>query len=80
MAGLLKRLLAGEEPNPKLFSEVVEGLEILEKAEVSEITNTETTLVAHILQHLGYMELGTLPENSRQVLPLINKALKETHL
>lgn len=80
VTGLLKRLLAGEEPNPKLFTQVLKGFEILEKAEIKELQDAETALVAEILQHLGYMDFNNLPKNRKLILPLINKALKETHL
>lgn len=80
IANLLKRLLAGQEPNSKLFSVVLSGLENLQKSSLAELPDTETNLVAHILGGLGYMDTSSMPKNRKLILPLINKALKETHL
>jgi DNA repair protein RecO len=53
---LLKRLLAGVEPNEILFADVLSGLLILEKAETSEdLRNIEAILVLRILNNLGYI-------------------------
>ncbi len=53
---LLKRLLAGEEPNKGLFVDLLEGLSILEKSKTKdELCNTEAIIVLRILDNLGYM-------------------------
>ncbi len=95
---LLKRLLAGIEPNPELFTDVLNGLYVLEKSKTDEdLRNIEMIMVLRILNNLGYiggseemqklvrspLESGLVYEISKQrsqVLFLINKTLKETHL
>ncbi len=53
---LLKRLLAGEDPNETLFIELLNGLSILEKAETkNELRNIEAIIVLRILNNLGYI-------------------------
>lgn len=53
---LLKRLLAGEDPNENLFSDVVSGLQLLEKTENEEdLRNVEAVIVLRILNNLGYI-------------------------
>jgi recombinational DNA repair protein (RecF pathway) len=53
---LLKRLLAGEDPNKELFIDLLDGLAILEKAEtIDEIRNIEAVIVLRILNNLGYI-------------------------
>lgn len=98
IARLLKRLLAGVESNPELFTDVLNGLFVLEKAkDEEELRNIEMIIVLRILSNLGYigggeevqklarspLEAGLVYEISKQrsqVLSLINKTLKETHL
>ncbi len=59
VARLLRRLLAGIEPNSELFSDVVEGLKTLEKLESKdEIQNAEIVIVLRILNNLGYIGGG----------------------
>ncbi|HEY4502886.1 MAG TPA: recombination protein O N-terminal domain-containing protein [Candidatus Paceibacterota bacterium] len=59
IARLLKRLLAGVEPNIVLFQELLNGFTILEKAETSEeLRNIETIIVLRILNNLGYIGAG----------------------
>jgi DNA repair protein RecO len=53
---LLKRLLAGEDPNKDLFLDLVKGLSILEKSETKdELRNIEAIIVLRILNNLGYI-------------------------
>jgi DNA repair protein RecO len=56
VARLLKRLLAGVEPNELLFSDLLNGLKILEKIETPEdLRNIEAILVLRIVHNLGYI-------------------------
>ena len=56
IARLLKRLLAGVEPNPALFLDLLNGLFILEKSETKEeLHNIEVIIVFRILNNLGYI-------------------------
>lgn len=56
---LLIRLLAGEEGNEKLFKNLFQGLQILEKeTEKEKIRNIEIILVLRILHQLGYVGAG----------------------
>ena len=56
IARLLKRLLAGVEPNEALFGDLVNGLSILEKAEMTEdLRNIEAIIVLRIINNLGYI-------------------------
>lgn len=53
---LLKRLLAGVEPNEILFSDLLNGLSILEKAKTKEdLRNTEAIIVLRLVHNLGYI-------------------------
>lgn len=53
---LLKRLLAGEDPNKTLFVDFLNGLSVLEKAETKEeLRNVEVVIVLRILNNLGYI-------------------------
>lgn len=53
---LLKRLLAGEYPNPDLFNDLLKGLHFLEKAKLrDEAENIEIIIVLRILNNLGYI-------------------------
>lgn len=71
VARLLKRLLAGVEPNQALFEDVLLGLQILEKAEVKDLENIEAIMVLRILNNLGY-----IGENDA-VLGIIKSPLQE---
>lgn len=56
IASLLKRLLAGIEPNEALFDDLLNGLSILEKIkEKEELENIEIVIVLRILNNLGYI-------------------------
>lgn len=56
IANLLKRLLAGIEPNEVLFDELIQGLHILEKIKTKDdLRNIEIVLVLRILNNLGYI-------------------------
>ena len=56
IARLLKRLLAGIEPNPELFTDVLNGLYVLEKSKSEEdLRNIEMIMVLRILNNLGYI-------------------------
>lgn len=59
IANLLKRLLAGVEPNESLFADLINGLSILEKVEKREdLSNIEVIIVLRILHNLGYIGGG----------------------
>jgi DNA repair protein RecO len=56
IARLLKRLLAGIEPNQALFTDVLQGLLVLEKIkEKGDLHNAEVVMVLRILNNLGYI-------------------------
>lgn len=69
IAKLLKRLLAGVEPNQTLFTDLINGLSILEKEDLSaqagkkELRNVEIILVLRILNNLGYIGDDKVLEN-----------------
>jgi DNA repair protein RecO len=53
---LLKRLLAGEDPNESLFTDLLSGLSILEKSKTKdELVSIEAIIVLRILNNLGYI-------------------------
>lgn len=59
VAHLLKRLLAGEYPNKALFTDLINGLSILEKTNTKEdLHNIEAIIVLRILHNLGYISGG----------------------
>jgi DNA repair protein RecO len=59
IANLLKRLLAGVEPNESLFIDLINGLSILEKIETKgDLSNIEVIIVLRILHNLGYIGGG----------------------
>lgn len=55
IANLLKRLLAGVEQNSELFADLLNGLKILEKTEIKDLSNVEAIIVLRILNNLGYI-------------------------
>jgi hypothetical protein len=56
VANLLKRLLAGVEPNESLFADLISGLSLLEKIEnQNDLRNIEAIIVLRILNNLGYI-------------------------
>ena len=56
IGNLLKRLLAGVEPNQALFADLVSGLSLLEKKEnQDDLRNIEVIIVLRILNNLGYI-------------------------
>ena len=56
IVNLLKRLLAGVEPNEALFVDLLNGLSILDKMGMTEdLRNIEVIIVLRILHHLGYI-------------------------
>lgn len=64
IARLLKRLLAGVEPNEALFIDLLNGLSILEKVETLEdLRNIEAIIVLRILNNLGYIGSSLILEN-----------------
>lgn len=64
IANLLKRLLAGAEPNTALFADLIRGLSVLEKMEKQEdLRNTEAVIVLRILSNLGYIGGDKVLEN-----------------
>ncbi|MCE9549211.1 DNA repair protein RecO [Candidatus Nomurabacteria bacterium] len=53
---LLRRLLAGEDPNELLFKDFLSGLHLLEKSETKEeLHSVEVIMVLRILNNLGYI-------------------------
>lgn len=53
---LLKRLLAGEDPNRDLFMDLINGLSVLEKSKTpEELRNVEAIIVLRVLNNLGYI-------------------------
>lgn len=64
IANLLKRLLAGVEPNEALFVDLVNGLSILEKTKTKEdLQNIEVVIVLRILNNLGYIGGNEILQN-----------------
>src|SRR6185503_7783754 len=64
IARLLRRLLAGVEPNGALFADLLSGLFILEKAQTLEaLRNIEVIIVLRILSNLGYIGENAILEN-----------------
>lgn len=64
VSNLLKRLLAGVEPNQTLFIDLINGLSILENIEKKEdLRNIEAILVLRILNNLGYIGGGKTLES-----------------
>ncbi len=64
VARLLKRLLAGVEPNEALFNDVLNGLSILEKSKTKEdLLNIEAIIVLRILNNLGYIGEHEISDN-----------------
>src|SRR3989338_8017930 len=62
IALLLKRLLAGVEPNEALFADLIQGLAILEKTaknfsseKSADLRNIEAIIVLRIINNLGYI-------------------------
>ena len=78
---LLKRLMAGEEPNHKLFMDTLKGFSFLEdKAHSQNIQNIEVIIVLRILEKLGYIGnkkslvgLSSSPFEERMVLEAAHK-------
>jgi DNA repair protein RecO len=64
IAKLLKRLLAGIEPNEALFTDLVHSFSVLEKISNKEdLQNIEAIIVLRILNNLGYIgDSGNLQE------------------
>jgi hypothetical protein len=64
IGSLLKRLLAGVEPNESLFVDLVSGLSILEKTkEADDLRNIEAIIVLRILNNLGYIGGSEMLQN-----------------
>lgn len=56
IAALLKRLLAGIEPNKALFIDLLHSLSVLEKSKTEgDLRNIEAVIVLRILNNLGYI-------------------------
>ena len=56
IAKLLKRLLAGEDPNKSLFIDLLNGLSVLENSKtIEEMHNVEAVIVLRVLNNLGYI-------------------------
>lgn len=60
---LLKRLLAGVEPNQALFYDLINGFSVLEKSGKEELQNIEIILVLRILNNLGYIGDNAMLQN-----------------
>ncbi len=64
IARLLRRLLAGVEPNQALFTDLVHSFSVLEKIENKEdLANIEAIIVLRILNNLGYIGDNAILEN-----------------
>jgi recombinational DNA repair protein (RecF pathway) len=64
IARLLKRLLAGVESNEALFSDLLNGLAMLEKTEAKEdLRNIEAIIVLRMLHNLGYIGENEVLDN-----------------
>lgn len=64
IARLLKRLLAGVEPNEALFLDLINGLSVLESLQKEEdLRNIEAILVLRILNNLGYIGENEILKN-----------------
>jgi len=64
IARLLKRLLAGVEPNETLFLDLIHGFSILEKSQTrDDLRNIEAVIVLRILNNLGYIGENDILEN-----------------
>ena len=64
IARLLRRLLAGVEPNESLFADLVRGLSVLEQATESEdLYNIESIIVLRIVNNLGYIGDNDMLDN-----------------
>jgi len=63
IANLLKRLLAGVEKNETLFTDLINGLSILEKSEENDLRNIEAIIVLRILNNLGYIGGSEMLQN-----------------
>ena len=64
VARLLKRLLAGVEPNEALFLDLLHSLSILEKIEKEDdLRNLEVVIVLRILNNLGYIGENEIMKN-----------------
>ncbi|MDD5720859.1 MAG: DNA repair protein RecO [Candidatus Pacebacteria bacterium] len=63
IASLLRRLLAGIEPNEALFADLINGLSVLEKAGTNDLRNLEAIIVLRILNNLGYIGENEVLQN-----------------
>jgi len=64
IAKLLKRLLAGIEPNKTLFVDLINSLSVLEKTKEKEnLRNIEAIIVLRILNNLGYIGENKILQN-----------------
>ncbi len=69
---LVKRLVQGEEKNEKLFKILLS---------VTKKEMREPLILAYILEALGYLDVKKLSGASeKEIIQVVNKALKETHL
>ena len=61
---LLKRLLAGVEPNQELFADLINGLSILENSKTNEdLRNIEAIIVLRMVHNLGYIGDSLVSQN-----------------
>lgn len=86
-----KRLVHGEERNDRLFAVLAAlfGEEAAALKDGDDVLAFETLILARMLSILGYLDLAKhVPEDSlasakayrRDLIPVINKALQESHL
>ncbi len=85
IAKLLKKLLAGEESNPTLFQNLLNGLFLLEKYNTEEeLRNIEIITVLRILDNLGYIggdgTLNTLTKSPFEENLLFETAQKRNQI
>lgn len=85
IAKLLKKLLAGEESNPELFQNLLNGLFLLEKYDTEEeLRNIEIITVLRILDNLGYIggdgALNTLTKSPFEENLLFETAKKRNQI
>lgn len=70
---LVRRLVQGEEKNEKLFATLL----LL----VAEEIPSEVSILTRVLSDLGYLDITSVKgKTEREIVTLINKAIKETQL
>lgn len=77
IAGFLTRMIKGEEKNDFIWKEL-RGLFSLLNSGVKNIEDLEVSMLARILNNLGY--LAEIPRSKKSLILAINKAIKESML